>query len=1047
MIFFLLLLLPVLAKEKKHSDHKSIREILSSHSELIAISAHSNILATLDQHEIHVYEISDNATHLQQYDLKLMCFYKLERRVAFAHVFKLHLKNKLIFCGEEYCYLFEFDYAIKRIELKRQFKFSEFSTGAISSVRATASEKTFVIQVIEKAKLQNATITFIDIESGATIGNADDYKFNHNEPSVLAFTKDEYSYFLNTATRIDNPRLLVEKSRHTHQISNIKLIRVCNGDKTHNLESKIDISLNCALDKTHYSYATAASVSNDQKYLFVAARDVNESSVVVCRYELVQVLNYFERTWATCQEMTNPKDIQNKCISGQIDNIEKCYTFSWLINKRVPICQRFNMGSSVLQNCALNMSTSNQYRAGWIENYLPLNGTKITVFKIEDNSQVLNVFDGGFDDTIWIHTSDDKIVRVKSWERHNELLWRERADLTAVGRINEDDIYYFYIKDRSLQYVRNRCASLYHSCNAINWNDSLQCGYCAFSNSTGKVVSSVYAQNCKTNGGNFCTNFCPPIIKTVSLGGQTVSIVGENLLEFIDPVDVKVCGKPCKVSIWSNELINCKMEKAPYVDCRVEVSGHLSKVNRIYTLNHLKSYEDDKNEASRRSMKWLRYVAAAAAILTAVAMLICATWFMKCYHKKQRKRRMLLTKSNVLPDKNNDNQSLVEMSDYNHFATDGTGGFLDANGVPILNQSTVKLMEIIGSGNSATVHLACMRRGRKELQVAVKKIKYYETKELEKAMREVRLISECKHPNIVECIGYYQCVDGYLNVVMEYVKGGDLHTYLTNKQKSLVARTAFSYIEQLVKGMQYMATQKIIHRDLAARNCILNEDYTKLKITDFGLCRRANNQDQYVAQDQNVKLPFRWTAVECLTGEFAFSEKSDVWSFGVVCWEIFSREHMPYKELHSSEEVYRYLARGHRLAFPVSACPEELYEKIMCKCWDPDPTQRPTFDELAVNLQRLLRELDEIYEPFLENDGYEKPISVAHSSIQTPTDREYEESQTPTQSNGYSGLNTLILNNGDLQNIYTDHPISDYNPSVPNGYSKASPSVHLSTAM
>lgn len=172
-------------------------------------------------------------------------------------------------------------------------------------------------------------------------------------------------------------------------------------------------------------------------------------------------------------------------------------------------------------------------------------------------------------------------------------------------------------------------------------------------------------------------------------------------------------------------------------------------------------------------------------------------------------------------------------------------------------------------GNSATVFLGIMTRAGRQTKVAVKKIKYYQQSELEKAMREVQLISDCKHPNIVECIGYSQGSNSYLNVLMEYVPGGDLHTYLINKEMCLVARTAFSYIEQLVKGMQYMATQKIIHRDLAARNCLLSEDYTKLKITDFGLCRRANYDDEYVAQDQTVKLPFRWTAVECMTGEYA----------------------------------------------------------------------------------------------------------------------------------------------------------------------------------
>ncbi|CAD5222411.1 unnamed protein product [Bursaphelenchus xylophilus] len=1026
---FLWVLLPLLAwaKDKDHSiqKFKERERLLTADSDLISLTAYEDVLATLNSSTIVVYRIAENAT---EYELERICSFRLDDTIPFAHVFRLDSERSLVLCGGEFCFLFGLDYTIKRIELRREFKFSDLSAGAISSVRATADEKTLVVQVIEQSGLKNSTIVSIDIAIGTVIGRTDDHKFNRNEASVLAFNKNGFSYFLNTATRLDNPRLLVEKSRYTHQISNIKLTRVCNKDTTYNLESKIDISLGCTMDKSHYTFATAASVSNDQKTLLVAAKDLNESSAIVCRFDLAQVLAYFDTTWEICQHMTNPKEIQNQCISGTIDRPEKCHTFSWLLKKQVPICQRFNMGSEILDNCNLNASTSNAYRAGWVENYLPIEGKVVAVFKIEDNADVIEVLDGGFNDTLYVQTSDNDIQRVRSWENHNELLWKRRSDKMVSGRVRNKDVYYYTFKDHRVNYVTNRCTSLYPDCNSINWNDSLNCGYCAFSNSTGKVTSTLFADKCKKNNGQFCHNFCPPIIKTVSFGGQTVSVIGENMMAFKE-IDVKVCERKCAVSIWSKELVSCKTDRTTYNTCPVEISGHLSEINQMFMLTHLRAADHEEDEAQRRSKRWLRFVAAAVAIVTAIALLLCAAWFMKCYQRKQKKRKMLLTKRHILPDKHDDCRAL--------------DGSVDANGVPIINQNTVRLIEMIGSGNSATVHLGILNRGGKQLNVAVKKIKYFETGELEKAMREVRLISECKHPNIVECIGYYSCVEGYLNVVMEYVKGGDLHTYLINKEKSLVARTAFSYIEQLVKGMQYMATQKIIHRDLAARNCILSDDYTKLKITDFGLCRRANNQDEYIPMDQFVKLPFRWTAVECLTGEYAFSEKSDVWSFGVVCWEIFSRESMPYKELVSSDEVYRYLIAGHRLAYPASSCPKELYEDIMYQCWAADSTHRPTFDELAVNLHKLLKRLDDIYQPTLDNDGYEKPLSVAHrSTVQTISDSESDpeptsSSSTPNQDVGYVGLNTMITNHKDFRNIYTDHPVSDYNPAIPNGYSQS----------
>lgn len=96
---------------------------------------------------------------------------------------------------------------------------------------------------------------------------------------------------------------------------------------------------------------------------------------------------------------------------------------------------------------------------------------------------------------------------------------------------------------------------------------------------------------------------------------------------------------------------------------------------------------------------------------------------------------------------------------------------------------------------------------------------------------------------------------------------------------------------------------------------------------------------------------------------------------------------MPYNDLHTSEDVYRYLARGNRLLYPASSCPIELYDHIMVKCWDSNPHHRPTFDELAVNLQKLLKELDDIYESALsnaENDGYEKVrVNIADNPVIT----------------------------------------------------------------
>jgi len=128
---------------------------------------------------------------------------------------------------------------------------------------------------------------------------------------------------------------------------------------------------------------------------------------------------------------------------------------------------------------------------------------------------------------------------------------------------------------------------------------------------------------------------------------------------------------------------------------------------------------------------------------------------------------------------------------------------------------------------------------------------------------------------------------------------------------------------------------------------MLDETNTIVKITDFGLCRVSNRDYEYVSANQNQQLPFRWTALECFGSESKFSEKSDIWSFGVVMWEIFARNLVPYEGIADSTTLRDFLRGGGRLPhIQPELTPKELYEDVMMRCWDESPAIRPTFNEL-----------------------------------------------------------------------------------------------------
>ncbi|XP_023244351.1 platelet-derived growth factor receptor alpha-like isoform X4 [Centruroides sculpturatus] len=154
----------------------------------------------------------------------------------------------------------------------------------------------------------------------------------------------------------------------------------------------------------------------------------------------------------------------------------------------------------------------------------------------------------------------------------------------------------------------------------------------------------------------------------------------------------------------------------------------------------------------------------------------------------------------------------------------------------------------------------------------------------------------------------------------------------------------FAY--QCARGMQYLSDRKLIHRDLAARN-VLVADRHVVKICDFGLAKDCYKYSNYVKKN-NGPLPIKWMAIESIRDK-VFTTKSDVWSFGVLTWEIFSLGATPYPGMEVDAEFYKMLSRGFRMDRPEYA-PPDLYEMIRL-CWKAEPEERPTFAELSRRLR------------------------------------------------------------------------------------------------
>ena len=226
--------------------------------------------------------------------------------------------------------------------------------------------------------------------------------------------------------------------------------------------------------------------------------------------------------------------------------------------------------------------------------------------------------------------------------------------------------------------------------------------------------------------------------------------------------------------------------------------------------------------------------------------------------------------------------------------------------------------------------------------------------------RDIELWSDLRHPNVVMLIGVVLKDDPQC-MIFEYLAQGDLHEFLlsrnvkpessstldhaADRDRALDSTDMSFFAIQIASGLEYLASQNFVHRDVAARNCLVGENMS-IKISDLGLCRDIYASDYYRVQSKSL-LPVRWMPPESiLYGKF--TTESDVWSFGVLMWEIYSFGQQPYYG-YSNQEVIEMIRSRQLLPCPED-CPSRMYA-FMVECWHEIPTRRPQFGEIHARLR------------------------------------------------------------------------------------------------
>nr|XP_033813068.1 megakaryocyte-associated tyrosine-protein kinase isoform X2 [Geotrypetes seraphini] len=254
----------------------------------------------------------------------------------------------------------------------------------------------------------------------------------------------------------------------------------------------------------------------------------------------------------------------------------------------------------------------------------------------------------------------------------------------------------------------------------------------------------------------------------------------------------------------------------------------------------------------------------------------------------------------------------------------------------LLNMQHLSLGDKIGEGEFGAV-LQGEYIGQK---VAVKNIRCDVTAQA--FLAETAAMTKVQHKNLVRLLGVI--LHNGLYIVMEFMSKGSLVNFLRTRGRSVIhTGQLLQFSLNVSDGMDYLESKKLVHRDLAARNILISKDNVA-KISDFGLAKVD------LKCKDLTRIPIKWTAPEAL--KHNFSTKSDVWSFGVLLWEIFSYGRAPYPKL-SLKEVCEKIEKGYRMEAP-EHCPPSICI-LMNSCWEMDPGKRPSFKKLREKLEKELK--------------------------------------------------------------------------------------------
>ncbi|XP_038126882.1 ephrin type-A receptor 4b isoform X2 [Cyprinodon tularosa] len=323
-----------------------------------------------------------------------------------------------------------------------------------------------------------------------------------------------------------------------------------------------------------------------------------------------------------------------------------------------------------------------------------------------------------------------------------------------------------------------------------------------------------------------------------------------------------------------------------------------------------------------------------------------------------------------------------------------------------IDASNIRIERVIGAGEFGEVCSGRLRvQGKREIYVAIKSLKAgYSDKQRRDFLSEASIMGQFDHPNIIRLEGVVTKCKPVM-IITEFMENGSLDTFLKKHDGQFTVIQLVGMLRGIASGMKYLSDMSYVHRDLAARNILVNSNLV-CKVSDFGLSRVLEDDPEAAYTTRGGKIPIRWTAPEAIAYR-KFTSASDVWSYGIVMWEVISYGERPYWEM-SNQDVIKAIDEGYRLPAPMD-CPVVLHQ-LMLDCWEKGRSDRPKFGQIVTILDKLIRNPASLRE-LANSSAWEDPptpefsVSTVDDLLDTIKMGQYKENFS---SAGYISLDSIL---------------------------------------